>query len=602
MEFLNPAALYGLLALPLLLLPYLLRRKARRVVFSSLLLLSEASGHSSSRPWGKIRLPWIFFLQLLLLALLIFALSEPVFSVRPALIAVVLDNSASMQAMENDKTRFALGQEKAREVINDLGGTGQVDLFLITPRMEKLRAKPMSPSEALRAVGTLEAYDLGEPPVDYDQTLNQLARQRDYQRVYLITDRVTRGQTATVKVISVGRPQANFALIGFQVRRSSLLDARLEAHLEVANFSGKDEKLKIAVKSPSATLAAREISVASGKTAAVSFDRISEHPYYQAEIESRDPLMLDNRRFAVAPPSRDLRILGISPRPKELSSLRSIPGVQLDIVAPNEYEKAEHGSYGLEIFHFAAPATLPLNPALFILPPRSSTLVDLGAPIANAHVSSWREPHVLTRYVNFSLFRPAYARPLMPQTVGEVVIESAQGVLAFASERQGARYLILGFDPLPYLGRENLPMSIFTLNFLDWFFESGRTSQATGEPILLGSIQAGDSLTTPQGEKISLKAGYSHFSGTFRQGIYQLGRGAKREFSARNLLDSNESDLRAPLSIDLRGTSPSAAGSSRLFSLWPYLLIAAILLLFIEWFANPRRASLQLRRGSAPLG
>jgi hypothetical protein len=285
-----------------------------------------------------------------------------------------------------------------------------------------------------------------------------------------------------------------------------------------------------------------------------------------------------------------------------LSSLRSIPGVQLDIVAPNEYEKAEHGSYGLEIFHFAAPATLPMNPALFILPPRSSTLVDLGAPIANALVSSWREPHVLTRYVNFSLFRPAYARPLMPQTVGEVVIESTHGVLAFASERQGARYLSLGFDPLPYLGRENLPMSIFTLNFLDWFFESGRTSQATGEPILLGSIQAGDSLTTPQGEKISLKAGYSHFSGTFRQGIYQRGRGAKREFSARNLQDSSESDLRAPLSIDLRGTSSSAPGSSQLFSFWPYLLVAAIFLLFIEWFANPRRASLQLRRGTAPLG
>jgi hypothetical protein len=602
MEFLNPAALYGLLALPLLLVPYLLRRKSRRVVFSSLLLLSEAPGHRSNRPLGKIQLPWIFFLQLLLLSLLIFALSEPVFSVRPTQIAVVLDNSASMQAMQNGKTRFALGQERAREVINDLGGTGQVDLFLSTPRMEKLRAQPMSPAEALRVIGTLEAYDLGEPPINYDQTLNQLARQRDYQRVYLITDHVARGQSATVRVISVGQPQANVAVIGFQVRRSSLLDARLEAHVEVANFSSRDEKLKLAVKSDSGTLASREVSVAAGKTAAVTFDRISEQPFYRAEIESRDLLMLDNRRFAVAPPSRNLRILGVSPRPKELASLRSIPGVQLDIVAPNEYEKAEHGSYGLEIFHFAAPATVPMNPALFILPPQSNSLVDLGAPITNAHVSSWREPHGLTRYVNFSLFRPAYARPLMPQIVGEVVIESARGALAFASERQGVRYLSLGFDPLPYLGRENLPMSIFTLNFLDWFFESGRTSQATGAPILLGSIQAGDSLTTPKGERISLKTGYSHFSGTFHQGIYQRSRGAKREFSARNLQDTNESDLRAPLSIDLRGNSTPAAGSSVLISFWPYLLIAAVFLLFIEWFANPRTASLQLRRRTAPLG
>jgi hypothetical protein len=598
MEFYNPAALYGLLALPLLIVPYLIRRKPRRVVFSSLLLLSDVGEHGSSRPWGKIRLPWIFFVQLLLLALLILALSEPVFSVRPTQIAVILDNSASMQSMENGKTRFALAQEKAREVVDDLGAGGKVDLFLLTPRLQKLRAAPMTPAEARRAIGSLEAYDLGEPPLDYDQTLNQLAREGGYQRVYLITDRLARGQTAAIKMISVGEPQANFAMIGFQVRRPSLVDARLEAHVEVANFSSKDEKLKIVVKTNTATLAGREISIPAGKTASVTFDRVAEHPYYQAEIETRDPLMLDNHRFTVAPASRNLRILGISPQPKELASLKSIPGVQLDIIAPSQYEKAEHGLYGLEIFHYAAPATLPINPALFILPPESSPLVDLGAPVANTHVSRWREPHVLTRYVNFSLFRPSYTRPLKPQTVGDVLIESPGGALAFATEREGLRYLTLGFDPLPYLGRQNLPMSIFTLNLLDWFFAGGRAGQATGEPIPLGSIHAGDSLTTPKGERIPLKAGYSHFSATFYQGIYQRSRGAEREFSALNLQDGNESDLRAPLSIDLRGNSTASAGSSVLFSFWPYLLVVSLLLLFIEWFVAPSMATWNLRRGA----
>ena len=78
----------------------------------------------------------------------------------------------------------------------------------------------------------------------------------------------------------------------------------------------------------------------------------------------------------------------------------------------------------------------------------------------------------LTRYVNFTLFRPTYARALRPQAAGQVILESPNGALVFAVEQRGTRYLTLGFDPLPYLGRENLPMSIFTLNFLDWFFES----------------------------------------------------------------------------------------------------------------------------------
>ena len=67
MEFLNPAALYGLLALPLLLIPYLIRRKPQRIIFSSLLLFTEPGTRAGGQAMGRLRLPPIFFLQLLLL-------------------------------------------------------------------------------------------------------------------------------------------------------------------------------------------------------------------------------------------------------------------------------------------------------------------------------------------------------------------------------------------------------------------------------------------------------------------------------------------------------------------------------------------------------
>lgn len=593
MEFLHPAALFGLLALPLLVIPYLIQRKPRRFIFSSLLLLVEAGDRPSNRPWGKIRLPWIFYLQLLLLALLILALSEPVFSVRPTQIAIVLDNSASMQTMESGRSRFALAQEKALSVITEVGPAGQIDLYITTPRLDKLKTAPLSPADAAKAIATLEAYDLGEPSVDYERTLTQLARAHNYQRVYLFTDRLARGQSAFIRVTTVGQPQANFALSGFDVRRSSLMNNKLDAVVEAANFSNKDEKVRISVRgSANQVLASRELLLAAGKTAPITFDGIAEHPYYQAEIDAGDALPLDNRRFTAAPLSRNLRILGVSPRPKELASLKGIPGVQIDVIAPSEYEKVERSGYDLEIFHFATPGELPRTAALFVLPPESNLLVDLGTPTANVSVSNWREAHRLTRYVNFSLFRSSYARALKPQTAGEVIIESPNGPLAFAVERQGVRYLALGFDPFPYLGREHLPMSIFTLNLLDWFLVSGAVSQATGEPIALGALKPGDLMITPKGEKISLKAGYDTFTGTFYQGIYQLDRGNRRELLARNLQDSSESDLRAAAPIELRGGEANVTGTSMRLSFWPYLLMASLLLLLIEWFVNPRMVDL----------
>ena len=590
MEFLNPAALFGLLALPLLLIPYLVRKKPRRLVFSSLLLFIQGGDQASSRPLGRIHLPPIFFLQLLLLALLALALSEPVFSVRPTNVALVLDNSASMQTLEDGQTRFALATERLGAVVGDLGSAGQVDLYLTTPRLAKLNRTALAPQQAVGAVKSLAAYDIGDAPIDYDQVLNQLAREQKYDRVFLFTDHpTTGGQTSTTRIVSVGQPKANLAVTGFDIHRASLLNARMQASVTVANFSAQDEKIRITLKADGATLASRDLAISAEKSSTAAFEGFAERPSYEVEIDARDALALDNRRFAVAPGSRNLRILAVTPRSQAAASLKSIQGVNVDVIAPSDYGKAERTGYGLEIFHYSAPAQLPDKPALFILPPESSPLVDLGAPVSNVQISGWREPHGLTRYVNFTLLRPTYARALRPQAAGQVILESANGALAFAVEQRGIRYLTLGFDPLPYLGRENLPMSIFTLNFLDWFFESGGArSRATGEPIPLNSIEPGDSLTTPTGEKISLKTGWGHFTATFRQGIYRRTLGSQTDLFARNLDDLGESDLRAPAIIELRGQTANGGGASVLFSFWPYLLLASLLLFMLEWFFFPR--------------
>jgi Aerotolerance regulator N-terminal len=589
MEFLNPAALYGLLALPLLLIPYLIRRKPKRVIFSSLLLFTEPGTRAGGRPLGRLRLPLIFFLQLLLLTLLILALGEPVFSLRASNIAIVLDNSASMQALENQQTRFALAQGKARELLADLGVTGKVDLYLTAPRLEKVRGATFEPNEAAGVLAALTPYDLADTPIDYQSSLSQMAKERKYDRVFLITDHPAAGQTDALRVITVGQPRDNFAVSSFNIFHASLVRPRLEATAEVANFSTKDERIRVALRGGGAVIASREMSVAAGKTAQANFAGLPAYTYYEVEIEARDALPLDNRRFAVPPAVQNLRILGVSPRPQALSSLRSISGVSLDLIAPQEYDKIDRSGYGLEIFHYAAPPVLPGNPALFVLPPDENPLVDLAKPVSRPAVSSWREPHPLTRYVNFALFRPAFSRPLRPRISGESIIESPAGVLVFAAQQRGFRQAVLGFDIFPYLGRENLPVSVFTLNLLDWFFQgSGAEGRVTGAPLTFSYTQQGNFLLTPKGDKITLNPGVNNFPATYFQGIYQIDRGAQRELFAVNLKNNNESDLRQPTPIELRDVSSGGGRVSALFSIWPYLLLTSLFLLLVEWFVNPR--------------
>jgi hypothetical protein len=507
-----------------------------------------------------------------------------------------MDNSASMQALEDGKPRFALAQERAGDILSELGTGALLDLYLTAPRLERFGGTSFSPLEATRAIRGLKTVDLAEAQFDYNDAFGRLAREQEYDRIYLITDRPARGQSGVARVVTVGQPGANIAITSFAMHHGSLTEPRLNAGAEVANFSVSDTRLQITVRGDGAPLATRELAIAAGARVTVSFDGLPLRTYYEAEIDPRDALALDNRRFAVAPSTKKLRILGISPRPQEMASLRAITGVELDTIAPADYEKTDRSGYGLEIFHFASPAALPRNPALFILPPNQSELVDLREPAANAPLTGWREGHPLTRYVNFSLLRPSYTRALIPQVPGESLVRSAAGTLLFTTMKHGVRYLVLGFDPLPYLGKENLPMSIFTVNVVDWFFSfSGASDKATGEPITVSTAQAGDRIITPAGAAQSLRPGTAVFMATLYQGIYQLQRGTEKSFIAVNLRDINESDLRHPVPIDLRGETDARQDKSVLLPSWSYFLLAALLLLLFEWFINPRMADLRRR-------
>jgi hypothetical protein len=361
--------------------------------------------------------------------------------------------------------------------------------------------------------------------------------------------------------------------------------------VEVTNFSAREQRVKILLKGNNALLASREIAVPAGRTSSASFQGFAEHPYYEAELEIADSLALDNRQFALGKSLRNLKILGISPRPKALTSLRAIPGVSIDTIDPAEYDKTDRSQYAFEIFHLSAPAILPASASMLVLPPGTNPLVQLGTPITRVVISGWRESHPLSRYVNFPLFRPSYARPLKPQTPGEPILESPEGILAFATQTAGIRHLVLGFDPFPYLGRDNLPMSIFTLNFLDWFIEAaGVKSQPTGAPLALKQSKNDVVVINPKGEKISVKGGSRIFSETVFQGIYEVSGADNRSLYAINYHDPGESNLREAKPIELQGTDDSRNSRSMLFSFWPYLLMLSLLLFVVEGFLIPSKA------------
>ena len=132
--FLNPlmAAVAAAIAIPALLVLYFLKLRRREQAVSSTLLWKKAiQDLQVNAPFQRLRRNLLLFLQLLLLALLLLALSRPVSQYAPGagkMTVVLIDRSASMSAVEPDgRTRL----EEAKR------GT---DRSAITARSEELDA------------------------------------------------------------------------------------------------------------------------------------------------------------------------------------------------------------------------------------------------------------------------------------------------------------------------------------------------------------------------------------------------------------------------------------------------------------------------------
>src|SRR5438093_10778502 len=104
MNFLSPGAFIFALALPVVIVFYLLKRKrVIKLVSSTLLWQKFLAETQANAPFQRLRHNWLLILQILLLALVVLALTRPYFAGQAKssrLRVVILDASASMQSTD----------------------------------------------------------------------------------------------------------------------------------------------------------------------------------------------------------------------------------------------------------------------------------------------------------------------------------------------------------------------------------------------------------------------------------------------------------------------------------------------------------------------
>src|SRR5688572_8742236 len=153
MNFLTPIALGFAAAIPLVVVFYLFKRKrVVKLVSSTLLWQRFLAVTQASAPFQKLRHNWLLIFQILMLLLVIFALARPYFqgqSKESRLRVLILDGSASMQATDEEPSRFEQARAEALKWVNGLRDGEQMMVLLAGPSTE-VKQSPTTDKGALR--------------------------------------------------------------------------------------------------------------------------------------------------------------------------------------------------------------------------------------------------------------------------------------------------------------------------------------------------------------------------------------------------------------------------------------------------------------------
>jgi Ca-activated chloride channel homolog len=611
---LSGAALAALvLAVPLIVL-HLRRRKPPRRAVGSLLAWRDlpAVGGGGARKIGRPPLPLLLALQLLVLALLVFALAHPASEKSTAGTShvYVVDESMWMGAEEGGESRIDAARADLRDRLGEVPGDEAV-------RIVGAGGAPtvLFEGEAASAAGAIESLEAGPGAADLPAALRLASglRADDGSPVTLLrapedAAPEVKGGSSTYDEQVVGQPLEDVGLGGGIAHCDRLGAEECEVFVRVTNRGSTARRVSVRIAAAGEPARTKWVEAPAGGSAPLIFTA-APGAAVEVSLPGGDGLAADDSAFVSVPEPGGERITLVGNRTRALPlarALASVPGVQLRLRTPETYEGTDPGTSDLLVLDgFMPKGGLPEAPGLLLVnPPRVPGGRVIGK-MKDSRMSGFEAANPLLEGVDLAsltIGAGASKRLALPASLSAAAW-SAEGPLIAAGTESGSRLAILSFEP----SESNLPqLAAFPAlidNIVAWSFRLAPQSAAAGVPFTLaeppGTTKAalasaaggaaGNLELDPGGEvPISLR----------RPGNYAIELSGPWGTRTLALAVNPGAAPAATAAVDL--TAPAPTEDARHTDWWKWVLIAALVALIIEaiyaWWREPDRSWTRRRR------
>lgn len=378
MSFLYPLGLLGLIAVPVLILIYILKRKYTEQVIPSTYLwtLSERflkHKNPISRITGIISL----ILQILVVVFISLAIANPVFVLKGRAndYCFVLDGSGSMNIVSSDGvTRFEKGKDWIENAILS-SADGSYYTLVTTGETTDVVFKDVDDKKS--AIEKLSEVAPSQVASDYTNALTVAQGYFSHNpsmSIVLLSDKTFESHN-NVEVVNLSSGEQNYAVssVEYQINSSGtqvsgkLYSYESDATLDVDVYADGSSQ-PVATKSvPVTKSAAADFTIDVG-------DQNFSFSSLRVAVRQSDALALDNEVMVYHRESASsYKTLIVSKTPFFLNATFATFGnLQRYVVSPDDYDPATCSGYGLYIFDNFTPQTLPTDGAVWFVNPTAS--------------------------------------------------------------------------------------------------------------------------------------------------------------------------------------------------------------------------------------
>ncbi|WP_437851229.1 vWA domain-containing protein [Sorangium sp. So ce363] len=567
-------------------------------------------------------------LQLALLALLLLALGDP----RPQAnlvegrnIVVLIDASASMQAIDVAPSRLELAKEEVRKMVRGLSGSDRMLLAQMDAAITPLSTLTGEISELEAAVAAVRPTDA---TADFARALrfaSDTLSGLPSPEVIVVSDGALGEPTDAggqvrlgdikLSYLPIGKGSRNAAITEFSVRRYPLDKSRYEVMLAVTNTSDEPLDLELSLLGDGQLTDLTRIRLKPKEKLPRFYPNLSgASKTLEAKLAladgSSDDLPADNRAYALLPERRRARVQVVSAGNMFLEAALLLDEyLDVTFVDPQRYPAAS--SFDVTIFDGVAPSVAPGSGSLLYLNPTGTSVpFEVGKEVLDDDPNyrlgfdELDAKHPLLRYTALSDVNVARAHVLKGNKEDRVVGRSYKGPLLLEGRRSGVKFVALGFD----VRESDFPLRIawplFLLNAINNFVEEDTSyisSFRTGSVWHIPASSSAEvaSLEQPDGttRAVPIQEGRAVFLGQ-HAGFYTLRVGAagaqEESMFAANLSAPEESAIAPAVELKVDGRGAGAVSEFKIGvrrELWVYLLAAVLLVTAIEWFTYHRRVT-----------